>query len=324
MHLILLGYHRNCQIFFIKSPKEYLLAVRLKKNFEVAYLYLLYALFKSDCSFDNLKKPLDLILKYNDPIKGFKELKYDISACYKLIAEETLHRPYQSTDQAQPADTSDINIMPDNLNTCFDDWKERQEILAEIVYSLKDLSEKVKEMEGRHKFLGKIAKYETIISGFQVDSNGPSFDHFVQIFNDLQRHIEPTDLYEGISPNTEKLLALFEEYYINLYKWQFTDPSSFPKPMLAIISHQNLNKIKIFKLLKLPIGDLLQKAVKSLEQIKIENASSMIKNLETNFISTNSHDLSFILELCRNFENLESDLTPLGKWIYKVYLTLSK
>jgi hypothetical protein len=313
MHSILLQVYLNCQHFFTKTRKEFMLAVRLEKNFELAYLFLYYAIIKIDLSFENLKESLDLILDYNDPVNRFKGLKYDISMCYGLIAKEILHNPLQSKDQTHKADSKDLNTIGE--------WEDRKEILAEIIYSLKDLSEMAKEIEGENKFLwGKIAKYEFIIKEFQVDS----LEHFKYIFRQLQSQVNREDSYENISPITRKLLALFKVYYQNLYRWQFTNPFLIPKSMLAIISHQNLKKRKIFELLKLPIDKRLQEAIKLLELTCIKTIISRVKNLETNFIPAKSHDLSFKRELWHNLMNLDDVLTPVGKWIVNIYLVLSR
>jgi hypothetical protein len=325
MHSILLEYYRNCQHFFTNSSKEYLLRIRLEGNFALAYLFLVFALRKTDLSFNNLKRPLDLILGYNDPIKCFMDQPLLISAKYGLLAKEILQRPYKSKDQTQNTNSIDLSTTPENSYSCIVDWKERKEILAEIVNSFKDLSEMTKEIEGKNKFLwGKIEKYEFIIREFQVDNNGPSMDHCVQIFHQLQRQVKQKDFYGDITPITKKLHSLFKVYYQNLYEWQFINPILCPRPMLAIISHQDLNKRKIFKLLKLPIRELVQEAVKSLEEVQIEDIISRIKNLESNFILAKSHDLTFRREVWHNLINREDVLTPFGKWIVKVYLALSR
>jgi hypothetical protein len=320
MHLILMEYCQNCKRFYSESPREFLLTVRLERNFELAYLFLFYILVKTDVSFDILKKPLDLILEYNDPVKSFKCLKYEISECYGLIAKKVLHTPFQYTDQTQKTDTGDLNSY-----SCIVDWKERQGILDEIVNSLKDLSEMAKEMGGRNKFRwGKIAKYEFIIKEFQVESKGPSFGHCEQIFRQLQNQINRADLNEAISPITKRLLTLFKIYCIHLYRWQFIDPSLFPVRMLAIISHQKFTKEELIKLFKLSIDELLQESIKSLELFQIKEIISKITNLETNFIPAKSHDLSFRRVIWNHLINLEDVLTPFGKWIVKVYLALTK
>jgi hypothetical protein len=94
--------------------------------------------------------------------------------------------------------------------------------------------------------------------------------------------------------------------------------------MLAIISHQYLKKKRLFELFKLPIGELLQEAIKSLELVQIEAIRSKVKKLEANFILAKSQDLSFRRAFWHNLINLDDVLTPFGKWIVKVYLTLSK
>jgi hypothetical protein len=201
----------------------------------------------------------------------------------------------------------------------------RRKLIAVILLTLADLS----KMGGNLKVIDelireKIEKYEFIIKKFQVDSKGPSFDHLLYTFNLLQSQINQTDSYKHISPDTKNLLTVFKIYHQNLFKWQFIDPSLFPKPVLAIISHQNLTKKKIFELIQLPNEELLQLAVKSLELVQIEDLISRVKNEELNFIPEKSDYLSFKQELCHYLINLKDVLTPNEDWIVRVYLELLK
>jgi hypothetical protein len=307
MHSILLSYYNCCRNHFSDSPLEFLREIRRNKGYELAYLFSYYAADQDDQSFDYLKKPLEEILKCNEA-NSLRMLAYRIFTFYKLIAEQILLKPFRS--------------FTDQTSYFIAEWKMRKRFISEIIYTLTDLSKLSGNPKVDELIKEKIKEYEFIKREFQVNGEGPSIKHSVQIFRQLQSKINQGNSYEKISPNTKNLLTVFEIYYQNLCKWQFTDPSLFPKSMLAIISHQNLTKKKIFELFKVPIEERLQKAVKSLELVQIEGISSRVKSLGTNFISVESSDLSFRLELCHYLVNLKDVLTPSEDWNVKVYLAL--
>jgi hypothetical protein len=313
MSLIMYDYCINCQKCFTESSLDCLRSVREYRNFELIYLFSYYlTVIKDKFSFKTLSHPLEVIRRYNKTNWCFTEHKYHIVTHYGSIFRRILGKPFVAPQEQ--ANLSDDSKAPSQ--TRYDtglDWKERKKILNEVIYTLMDLN--VKNPCG---VTFKIEKYEFVKREFQIDNNEPNFDHSVQIFHQLQRQISQSGKINY------KLLALFRIYYIHLGTWQMIDPILFPKQMLAIISHQNLRRKKMIKLFKLPIKDIFQRAVKSLEEGQIKDLNSKVCNLDTNFIPAKSHGKSFGRELWHNLMNLEKVLTPFEQWIVKVYLVLSK
>jgi hypothetical protein len=323
MEWILLEYCTMCQNYFTESLIESLRAVRLYGNVELTYLFLFYVkTVDSGYSFNDLKRPLEKILKYNDADLCFEVLKFIICDYYGLIANEILSKPFVATCQDQAISKNGPNITPPTKYKAALDWEERKKILKEIAFSLRDMSEMSKTLVGWHLFLMKKIKYEFIIREFQVGRNGPRFDHARYIFYRLQSLLEPRDSYKSMDEVTKNLLPLFRIYYIHRDQWQFIDPILIPKPMLAIISQNELKKKEIFELFKLPVEVLLKKAVESLETNQIMNLSLQAKLQKISYQSAMNRELAFRPLLLHNLMNLKNVFPSKGEWILKCYFAL--
>jgi hypothetical protein len=319
--------------FYTNSPLESLRAVRLYGNFEFALLFAQYvAMTSKPPSLPDLENPFWKILIYKEE---FEIQTFPILYDYDIIGETIYNEPFMALARALPDNAKDSKMTTQTGSyTAIIEWEERKELLEEIILSIRAFNtfarHFIADMSGfLIKVKNKMENLEFVRKNFRVDSQGPSLNHFISLFYQLQSLVQDFKLYEDLPSTTKKLFYLFKVYWHHLIQNQMTDPLLFPKKMLALIALPNFEfqKTKFTSLLKLPTNDILKKSLKYLQRGDItgilykerENPISEIYKPQMN------SEYSF-LDLGKGLWNnllLHGDiLTPYEQWKVKTYLIL--
>jgi hypothetical protein len=331
-HSVLLKYYSLVQTFYNNSPLEALRAVRLYGNFEFAHLFTDYIInMNSSPCLDYLRSPFCKILEYKEMKRKFKKRNFNILNNYELFGMNILLEPFKASLQTQSNNAEDMTAQNSSYVV---EWEERKEILEEIIHSIKSLNIFARHLSADVsmfliKIKRKVEKFELVVKSFRVDSQGPSLDHFVSIFYQLQSLVKDFKFYKDLPLSTKNLFSLFGIYRYHLIENQSTDPLLFPQKMLAVVSHEDSKKKNfIFKLLKLPIDLPVQKVLKSFQRCQIydilhdDHPGGLISEIYD--IEMDIFDAVFDLGkgLWHNLLNLQNVLSPREQRIVKTYLAL--
>jgi hypothetical protein len=343
-------YYAIIKRLFLESPIEFLQAARRYGNFEFAY----YLAFILEIKMDEKKDSFIYEIPFMN-IRKMETHSIENLRNYPFFVLKILNMPFKALSQNRDENKNNgieplygaVGFVP--LNNDIDsktfynpiaDWEKRKEIMQEFILLFKSFFNSADQMNLQVKFLiRKITMSEFLIKKFQVDSQGPSYDHFLSTFYWLKSLIQNCKSYTKISVLIKRLLSLYKLYCKHLTEHQLTDPSLFPTSMLAIISHKNLAKEKIFSLLKCPPDALRLKAIDSLRKFQLlkiykresENPISkgfgckkgqIVKNVESKRkpVYYVSLDKGFWLNLL----SLKNTFTPQEEWFIRVYLILLK
>jgi hypothetical protein len=305
-------YQELIKNYYRESPIECLQAVRSYGNFEFLYFFTGYIIIEEDTRKSFILDALVKFRKKKDWNERFQRLRYDVLINFGTIAKRILLKPFRPTPQAQ---FSDSKIPLENSYNAIDDWRERKEILKELVLSLESFCKLVGYLkDDRFPLIvrEKIQKYKFIINSFQVDLQGPSYSHFISVFYQLRRLslIKYNDYYPA---EIKRIFSVFGIYSKHMREYQFTDPSQFPKSMLAIIPRRLLTKESIMELFKCQTNDLISRSLQSMEIDQLSEIYYKTRKLRIGkFRNINFHNLL----------TLSNILTPQEEWIVRVYLFL--
>jgi hypothetical protein len=304
--------------------------VRLYGDFEFGLLFTSYIIINSEpSSLHDLDGPFDSILNYKETTGKFMNRDFNILETYEEIAKNIHNEPFRVLSENNQDQKKTIKSSRDAV----DEWEERKEILKEILLSIKSLYIFARHLTADTsgyliKVERKMEKYECAVNNFQVDSQGPSLNHFISLFYQLQRVVQSVDSHRELAPSTGKLFYLFKVYWHHLIKNQITDPLLFPKKMLALVSQfRNRSDRTMFTSLKLSINDILTKSIKHLQNGDIYNILCKKREnqlLEIYRLHGNLDDAICDLGkgLWDNFLLYGDNLTPYEQWTIKTYLSL--
>jgi hypothetical protein len=334
LYSVLSKYFTLIVCFYNNSPLESLRSVRLYGNFEFAFLFIFYIKFKrASPHLSTLENPFQKILLYKKMRDRFGKYKFPILDFYYSTSKDILNEPFGMPSQVQQDKPEDQKMATQTIS--YDpvhDWEEKRQILEEIILSIQSL-----KIFARHltvdvsDFLtsinNKTEKFKFVLKNFLVDSQGPSFAHFLSIFHQIQNIVQNAYLYRELPTTTKKLLFLFDIYRHHFVGNPLIDPRHFPKRMLAITAHPYLWKLKIFKFFTLQTTDLVQKSVKSLRKGKVSNFFKGKRGkliAEICNIETNSQDavLNISKGLWLNLLDHREILSPRKRWYLEAYLAL--
>jgi hypothetical protein len=305
-------YRTVVENFYKQSPMECLRHFRFCASFEYSYFFT--SLIVQPCA-ENFYKTFSY---YGNSTAAWKNLKSNLLNNYSLIIGDILHRPFKSPEKliSEEGTKESIEVKEVDFDAAAD-WEERKEILKELILGLKSLRNMALAQgnSGFHKEVcGKIAKIEYLIRNFQVEKKGPSHNHFLMIFHDLQRLNEEEEYISDEFPQKTKfLLTIFKLYSAHLSNHQLSDPSLFPKSMLGMSCRHFRDDI--FNLSKSLPQEVWQSTISFLQKSQI----LWIYRKYKRFLPVN--DIGPGIGLLYNILNLGEDiLNPQDEWIIRVYL----
>jgi hypothetical protein len=309
-----LNLRRYCKIvrnFYAQFPISSLMILRVNGSLEILSFFIGVLTMKVDRPYYNTYDALFCKIQRYKEVNALEIFHNAILWRYWKIAKKLLYKPFMPP-QTQPDEI--IIPHPTNSYNAVLDWEARKEILQEIIHSLKWFY-KLAEPKSVDGFLSKIKRqielYEYIIDNFQVDSKGFILGQFISVFYQIQRFSFGN--FDDLSLKTEIMILVFRIYSKHTREFQLTDPSQFPKAMLAIIPRRFLSNENIFALFNRGTDNLISQTIEVLERDQLLHIYNKVEELKLGKFENINWE---------NLINLNDVLNSKEEWIVRVYITL--
>ena len=325
-HSTLTKYYMVASKYYTESPTECIQFVRLYGNIE--FIYFFYSIISKSGipAFHFTKEVLKKLNKPGNLNSKSKRLGPSIVENYENIAKGILYRSFKNSKRNNSFNI-DNQCTSEDCNGAVADWDTRKGALQEIILSLRGaykFSMRLKDGRLSEKIKQDIACYQFLIKEFQIDSEGPKYDHFLYVFHNL-RLLAQKMTYENCPQYTiSNWIAIFRVHCWHLTDAQLTDLVGFSKFSLSLIACWPMENEQFFQLLKFSADEASLKALEYVKSTLLSDASYHKRLTCLNKrLGGSSHDsFKSASGLFSNLLNTEHRLKPWDRRIVQVILRL--